>query len=64
MSASLIKLMEETDVSVQIYCFLEVVAVGYDEKPDKDGPRCDIRDTLIRRNELCLTVRLNQPAGA
>ena len=29
---SLIKLMEETDVSVQNYSFLEVTAVRYDEK--------------------------------
>ena len=27
------KLMEETNVSVQIYSFLEVTAVHYDEKP-------------------------------
>ena len=32
--------MDETDVSVQIYSFLEVTAVRYDEKPDKDGQRC------------------------
>ena len=54
--------MEETDVSVQIYSFLEVTAVCYDEKPVKDGQRCDFRDIVIRRNELCLRVRLNQPA--
>ena len=47
--------MDETDVSVQIYSFLEVTAVRYDEKPDKDG-RCDIRDIEIR-NVLCLTTR-------
>ena len=29
---SSIKLMEETDVSVQIYSFLEVMAVCYDKK--------------------------------
>ena len=28
--------MEETDVYVQIYSFLEVMAVCYDEKPDKN----------------------------
>ena len=33
---SSIKLMEETDGSVQTYCFLEVKAVRYDEKPEKD----------------------------
>ena len=60
---SSIKLMEETDVSVQIYSFLEVTAVRYDEKPEKDGQRCDIRDIVTRRNVLCLTVRLNQSAG-
>ena len=32
---SSIKLMEETDVSVQTYSFLEVTAVRYDEKPLK-----------------------------
>ena len=32
--------MEETDVSVQIYSFLEVTAVRYDERPDIDGQRC------------------------
>ena len=42
--------MKETDVSVQIYSFLEVTAVRYDEKPDKNGQRCDIRDISIRRN--------------
>ena len=46
--------MEETDVSVQIYSFLEVTAVRYDEKPDKDGQRCDIRDIVTRRNVLNL----------
>ena len=55
--------MEETDVSVQIYSFLEVTAVRYNEKPDKGGQRCDIRDIVTRRNVLCSTVRLNQPAG-
>ena len=33
---SSIKLIEETDVSVQIYRFLEVRVVRYDEKPEKD----------------------------
>ena len=60
---SSIKLMEETDVSVQIYSFLEVTAVRYDEKPEKDVQRCDIRDIVTRRNVLCLTVRLNQSAS-
>ena len=32
-----IKLMEETDVSVEMYSFLEVMAVRCDEKPEKDG---------------------------
>ena len=32
---SSIKLMEETDVCVQTYSFLEVTAVRYDEKPEK-----------------------------
>ena len=34
-----IKVMEETDVSVQVYSFLEVTAVRYDEKANKDGQR-------------------------
>ena len=55
--------MEETDVSVQIYSFLEVTAVRYDEKPEKDVQRCDIRDIVTRRHVLCLTVRLNQSVG-
>ena len=55
--------MEETDVSVQIYSSLEVTAVCYDEKPEKDDQRCDIHDIVTRRNVLCLTVRLNQLAG-
>ena len=46
--------MEETDVSVQLYSFLEVTAVRNDEKPDKDGRRCDIRDIVTRSNVLCL----------
>ena len=37
--------------------------VRYDQKPNKDGQRCDICNTMIRRNELFLTVRLNQPAS-
>ena len=41
--------MEETDVSVQIYSFLEVRAVHYDEKLNKDRQRCDIHDNS-RRN--------------
>ena len=57
---SSMKFMEETDVSVQIYRFLEVTVVRYDEKPQKDEQRCDI---VTRRNMLCLTVRLNQSAG-
>ena len=56
--------MEETDAYVQIYRFLEVTADWYDEKPVKERQRCDFRDIVIRRNELCLTVRLNQPAGS
>ena len=60
---SSIKLMEENDVSVQTYSFLEVTAVRYDENPEKDGQRCDIRDIVTRRSVLCLTVRLNQLAG-
>ena len=40
--------MEATDVSVQIYSFLEVTAVRYDEKPDKNGQRCDIRDIVSK----------------
>ena len=58
-----IKLMEETDISVQTYSFLEVTALRYDEKPEKGGQRCDIHDIVTRRNVLCLTVRLNQSAG-
>ena len=63
---SSIKLMEETDVSVQTYSFLEVTAVRYDEnseKPKKDGQRCDFRDIVTRKNVMCLTVGLNQSAG-
>ena len=60
---SLIKLMEETDVSVQTYSFLEVMVVRYDKKPEKDGQRCDTRDIVTKRNVLCLTVHLNQSAG-
>ena len=56
---SSIKLMEETDVSVQTY----MTAVRYDENPEKDGQRSDIRDIVTRRNVLCLAVRLNQLAG-
>ena len=48
------KLMEGNDVSVQLYSFLEVTAVPYDEKPDKDEQRCDIRDIVTRRNVLRL----------
>ena len=55
--------MEETDVYVQIHSFLEVTADCYDEKPVKDGQRCYFRDIVVRRTELCLKVRLNQPAG-
>ena len=47
--------MEETNVSLHLYSFLEATAVRYDEKPDKDG-RCDIRDIEIR-NVPCLTTR-------
>ena len=50
---SSIKLMEETDFSVQTYSFLEVTAVRYDEKCEKDRQRCDIRDIVARRNVLC-----------
>ena len=53
---SSIKLMEETNVSVQTNSFLEVTAVRFDEQPEKDGQRCDIRDVVTRRNVLCLTV--------
>ena len=49
---SLIKLIEETDVPVQIYSFVEVTAVRHDEKPVKDGQSYDIRDIVIRRNVL------------
>ena len=45
------------------YSFFEETAVRYDEKPDKDRQRCDMRDIVIRTNEMCLTVPLNQPAG-
>ena len=55
--------MEKTDVSVQTYSFLEVTVVGYDEKPEKDGQRCDIHDIGTRRKTLCLAVRLNQSVG-
>ena len=47
-----IKLMEETDLSVQVHSFHEVTAVRYDEKPDKYGQRRDIRDIVTRRNVL------------
>ena len=56
--------MEETDFSVQTFSFLEVTVVRYDEKPEKDGKRCDIRDVVTRRNILCLTFRLNQQLAA
>ena len=46
--------MEETDVSLQIYSFLEVTAVRYDENPDKDGQTCDLFDIMTRRNILKL----------
>ena len=46
----------------KIYSFLDVTAVRYDEKPDKEGQRCSIRDIVTRRNVLFLTVRLNQAA--
>ena len=62
MYLSSIKVMEETDVSVQVYSFLELTAVCYDEKANKDGHRCDFCDTVIRK-VLCLTVQLNQPAS-
>ena len=38
--------MEETDVSVQIYSFVEVTAVRYDERPDIDGQRCALETPL------------------
>ena len=44
------------------YSFFEETAVRYNEKPDKDRQRCDMRDIVTRTNELCLTVPLNQPA--
>ena len=62
MYLSSIKVMEETDVSVQVYSFLELTAVCYDEKANKDGHRCDFCDTVIRK-VLCLTVQVNQPAS-
>ena len=37
---SSVKLMEETDIAVQIFSFLKVTAVRYNEKPDKDGQTC------------------------
>ena len=55
------KLMDKTNVSVQVYSFLEVMAVHYDEKPNKDRQRCDILD--IKKEHLRLTVQLNQPAS-
>ena len=60
---SSIKLMVETDASAQIYSLFEVTAVRYDEKPVKHGQRCDFRVIVLRRNKLCLSVPLNQPAG-
>ena len=51
---SSINLMEEANVSVQICSFLEVTAVHYDEKPDKDGQRFDIRDIMTRMNVVKL----------
>ena len=44
--------MEETDVSVQIYTFLEVTAVCYGQKPVKDGQRCDFRDRYHDENHF------------
>ena len=62
---STMKLMEETDVSVQIYTctcsFLEVTAVHYGEKLNKDRQICGIHD--IKKKHLCLTVQLNQSAS-
>ena len=54
--------MEETDVSVQIYSFLEVTAAHYDKKTNKDRQRCGIHD--IKKEHLCLTVQLNQQASS
>ena len=52
--------MEETDVSLQIYTFLEVTAVCYGQKPVKDGQRCDFRDRYHDKKERSV---LNQSAG-
>ena len=54
--------MDKTNVSVQVYSFLEVMAVHYDEKPNKDRQRCGIHD--IKKEHLCLTVQLNQQASS
>ena len=54
--------MEETNVSIQIYSFLEVTAVHYDKKPNKDRQRCGIHD--IKKEHLFLTVQLNQQASS
>ena len=50
--------MEETNVYVQIYSFLQVIAVCYVVKPDKN-----VSDVVRSRKVPCLTVRLNQPAS-
>ena len=55
------KLMDKTNISVQVYSFLEVPTVHYDEKPNKERQRCGIHD--IKKEHLCLTVQLNQPAS-
>ena len=44
------KLTEETDISIQIYSFLEVTAVCYDEKPNKDRQRCEFHDIKKEHN--------------
>ena len=51
---SSIKLMEETNVSVQTYSFLEVTAVRYDEKPEKDGQRCDDVNDIVTIGTLSI----------
>ena len=35
------------------------MAVRYDEKPDKDGQKCDICGTVTRRNVLKLKAQLS-----
>ena len=47
---------------IQSCGFLEVTAVHYDKKTNKDRQRCGIHD--IKKEHLRLTVQLNQQASS